>query len=166
MTITHRDIRERFFFALLLGVLVLTFFLFLPYLVTLAIAATFAVILQPVFQSLLKQFKGIRSLAAVITMLITGVLIFVPLTLLGIQIVTEATHVYTTASQHPELFAPALLGKFEGFIRGYVPGFSLNLQQYAGSGAKWIAASMGVLFSGTATVILHFSWAPSRSTIS
>ncbi len=120
MALTHRDLRERFFFALLLGVLVLTVFLFLPYLATLAVAATFAVILQPVYRVILVRVRDSRGIAALLTMLLTGLLVFVPLTVLALQMVQEATSLYVTLSQNPDFLSKDLLGSVQALISGRV----------------------------------------------
>ncbi len=95
---SHRTSQKYFLLALLLGALALTFFIFLPFFAPLALAAVFAVILQPLYRRLIPAVRGRESVAALCTVLISIVIILVPLFFIGFQILREAQGIYVSYS--------------------------------------------------------------------
>lgn len=148
------QLRSAFFLSLLVGVLVLVFFIVKPYLVTLAIAGTAAVILHPVYDRILSLFKGRKTLSALCMVVLTFVLILLPLTLIGIQIATEATDLYAKLSGSSPSLPTDLLSQVENLIQQYIPGITINLSQYAGQALNWIASNVQSFFAGTVRAIL------------
>lgn len=152
----HRaHIQTAFFFALLLGVLVLAFFLFLPYLTTLAVAATFAVVTYPLHKRLVSLLRNREGLAALFTVLLTILLVLIPLSLIGTQVVLESQHLYERIVENRESLTKSFTGFLEGTIKQYMPQMSFDLSRYAGQGLSWLAGKIGPLFAGTAQTVLH-----------
>ncbi len=140
-------LRTTFFLLLLGGALLLTFFIVRPYLVTLAVAATAAVILHPLHEWLLSKTGNRPSVAAFLMVVLTILLLLIPLTLLGVTIAAEATNLYAALSGGT--LPVDLLGQLEDLLRHYLPGVSLNLNEYAGQGLQWIASNLQSFFAGT-----------------
>ncbi len=90
---TSRTIQLTFFFAVFGMIAVLVFFIFKPFLNILVMSATFAVVFYPLYTKLLSRVAGKKheGLAAFLTILIVMLIVFIPLTLLGTQVVHEAT---------------------------------------------------------------------------
>ncbi|MEK7509852.1 MAG: AI-2E family transporter [Patescibacteria group bacterium] len=153
-----------FLLILLAGSLVLTYFIFQPFLTPLILAAVFAVVLQPLYKRIHRSIPHWPSSAALLTVLISVVAILVPLMLIGTQIGLEAQNLYTDL-RSPETRA-ALLGTardLESAIIQYIPaarGFSAelsaNLSTYAETGLQWLIGNLGGAVSSAASLVLKF----------
>lgn len=132
----------------------LVFFIFKPYLITLAVAATAAVILHPLYERVLAFTKGRETISSLFMVLLTVVVLLIPLTFIGIQIAVEASGVYEDLRAGSASFSTDLFSTLEGLVRQYIPGATLNLSQYAGQALNWIAGSLQSFFSGTVRAIL------------
>ena len=95
MTINRKLIQFSFLGLVFLITLTLSFFIFKPYLNVLILAAIFAVIFYPLYKKLLGVMPKLPGLAAGLTVIIASILIFAPLSLLGVQVYNEASQIYT-----------------------------------------------------------------------
>jgi predicted PurR-regulated permease PerM len=85
-------LQNNFFFAILIGVIVLTFFIFLPYLSPLIIAAVFAVLFRPMHRRIVDRLgsqKENSSVAALVTLLTIVLLVLTPLFFITAQLSVE-----------------------------------------------------------------------------
>ncbi len=156
-------IPQHYFLAALIVIsLVLTFFIFHPFLIVLVLAAVFAVVLQPLYQSVLRYMSGSPGLAAFITMLISVVCILVPLTFITAQIVKEAEHLYSSLSDGGgETYLGTLFQYANDSVVQYVPGLALSgaevsasVDQYIKNGLGWLVQNVGGAFGGVARLLL------------
>ncbi len=143
------SLRTAFFLSLLLGALVLVFFIVRPYLITLTLAATAAVILYPLYDRMREQMGGRDRLAAVLMVILTILLLLIPLSLLGVQIGTEAAGLYNDLRGGAVTLPADLLSRAEELVQQYLPGASVNLSEYAGRTLNWIASSLQAIFAET-----------------
>ncbi len=153
------NLRYVFFYALLTGVGALTFFMLMPFFITFAVAITFAVIIQPLYRVILRMVKGRESLSALITMLIVGIVIFAPLSLIGTQVAREATDLYTKISESDTTlpaFINSLEQTIESYVQPYAPAFALDLDNVFRQALIWITGYIGPIFSNTLQTIFHF----------
>jgi predicted PurR-regulated permease PerM len=149
----HRThVQTAFFFAFLIVVLVLTFFIFLPYLTTLSVAATFAVVTHPLHKRLTRLLKQRENISALLIILMTILVVLIPLSFIGTQVVLESQSVYQRIVENQA----SLMRSITGLIERYAPDLSLDLTGYAGQGLGWIAGKIGPIFAGTAQTFLHF----------
>jgi len=162
MTTSSANITLRyiFFYILLAAVGMLTLFIFLPYVITLAMATTFAVVCQPLYQALRRITKNRDAIAAILTIAATGVLVLAPLTLLGMQVVQEAASLYDTMNEEESLSSGNFLGTVETMIesqvRIYMPSFDLDLENVGRQSLTWFSTRIGPFFANTLQLILHF----------
>jgi len=152
----HRTyIQSIFFFALLIGVLVLAFFIFLPYFTTLSVAATFAVVTYPLHKRITRLLRNRESIAALLTVCITALIVLAPLTFIGTQVVRESQNLYQRIVENQESLTESFTGFIEAAIERFAPQVSLDLNRYVGQGLSWIVGKIGPLFAGTAQTFLH-----------
>lgn len=159
MNAANSTVRYAFFFILLAAVAVLTFFIFSPYVVTLAMATALAVVCQPLYQALLRITRGRESIAAALTILTTGIVVLAPLALIGMQVAQEATALYERIGENESLDANFLVTvetTIESYVQGYVPTFNLDLPLIARESLGRISGYVGPIFTSTLTTILHF----------
>jgi predicted PurR-regulated permease PerM len=142
---------------------VLTLYMLRPFLVTIGLAAVFAVIFLPLHKKFLKaRIPG--GLAAALTLLVGSICVLVPASYLSIQLFKEAENVYTTISQPGSVTqAQAALSSLGASLEGTIPGaqayldsFSVDLGVYARQGLSWGISHAGVFFSSTLAFLLQF----------
>lgn len=92
-------LQNHFFFALLLGVLLTTALIFLPYLSVLVLAAVLGVIFAPLNRRV-RAFCGNRqSVAALVTLIIIVLVVLTPLFLVTVKISYEVRDLYVSLSE-------------------------------------------------------------------
>lgn len=79
-----------FFFLLFLSVFLL-FLLFLPYISIIVLAMVFAVVLYPVYERIIRFFKGRRSAASFLVVVIFLTVVLIPLVIIGTFVINEAS---------------------------------------------------------------------------
>lgn len=153
----HKALETYFFIALLLGALVLGFFVLLPYLSALILAGVFAVIFRPAYRRVLRLFGKRRAMAAFLTAILAFVVVFTPLFYLGWRVFQEATGLYVSLTVGSE--GGGISAAINGFLHAY--GQSLNLQQanFQVQDAlrqilSWLLNNLGPVFSGLTQVLV------------
>lgn len=143
-----------FFFTLLAAVVVLSFFIFLPFLNSLVLAGTLAILFRPLFRWLRKKMKR-DSLAAFLTLLIVVILIITPLFFLGRKVVTETLDLYSSFSDRGinDVFRNIAesVDKFLG--THYSSSVEFTAQPYLEQIASWMVKHFGSIFSGISQAI-------------
>lgn len=143
-----------FFIGLLVAVVVLTVFLFLPFLAPIALAFMAAIVMRPVYRWFLRQTSGKRSLSATLSVAFAVVVILVPLAVIVQQVTFESYSFYSDIRDGG-------LGGFERVAQAVVdpihrifPEFNPDVKGYVGSAAGKIADNATAIFSGTASLSL------------
>src|SRR3989344_6531887 len=99
-------LRLIFFIALLLGISLLAFFIFLPYLTALVVAGTLAIIFEPLYARVRKFIRS-DSIASLSTVFFVIIIVLIPLSLIGTTVVTQAAQLYgdiTSGNQSADFF--------------------------------------------------------------
>ncbi len=144
-----------FFFALILGVSLLTFFIFKPYFPILFLALVFTVVFEPIHRHIVRLTGKREGIAAFISVVLVFLLILIPLIFFGILFFQEANNVYSELETSTGVSAlDAALNRVEMFVENLVPNLSWNIKEhidfrnYAGQGLLWVLDNFGPLFSG------------------
>lgn len=152
-----------FFYMVLIGALVLTFFIFEPFLKVLFLAVVFGVVFNPLYKKLLSgfAFRGGNNLSAFITVLVVLLVILIPFVGLGILVFQEINSAYFSLLADTE--NNSLVSFFAGAgssINGIlpfdvVPEISLeNIQEYASQAYGWVLGHFQVLFTGVFNLLM------------
>jgi len=154
----ERSKLQLIFFLAMMGVtLILTFFIFRPFLAPLVVAATFAVIFQPMHRRVEKALPHSPSAAALISVVAVALILLIPLTLFGLQIFREAQQLFHTLSEGG---AGSLPDKLPEGIRGQIttlsPNFSLDLERVGRQALDWIMQNLNNIFSSLFGTVLSF----------
>ncbi|MBP9710916.1 MAG: AI-2E family transporter [Candidatus Pacebacteria bacterium] len=155
-------LRPYFLLLLLLGAFVLTFSIFKPFLGPLAMAAIFAVVLQPVYRRLLTAYRGRAALAAISSIFVFIVLVLVPISFVASQIVAEASGLYVYFTAGDGIASLYGVGQqVSALISQFVPGVNINLEvlaanldAYLTQGLEFIIGNLGGVLSGVSSFIL------------
>ena len=145
-----------FFLGMLVGILALMFFVFLPYLSILIVAGTLAIVFEPFYQ---KALVGLRSesLAAVLTVLVVLILIFVPLVFFGTQVAKEAAQLYVSvANDRGTAFLNEAVSYFQSKLQIINPNIRLDFSQFLRQALGWILSNAGAVFSVITQLIFGF----------
>ena len=147
-----------FFLVILVGIGVLTFFIFYPYLTSLLLALVFSVMFRPLHRWVSRIFsKGnqANSFSTFITLIIVAVLVITPLIFLGKQIYVESESLYTSLTDEGQrstivttlnTFSQSLASKFGNLFPTY--NFdSLNVTVYIQNFLEWSFANLDTIFS-------------------
>lgn len=160
-------LQNNFFFAILIGVIVLTFFIFLPYLSPLIIAAVFAVLFRPIHRRIVQKTSGQKensSVAALLTLLIIVVLVLTPLFFISVRLSYEARDLYSYLTQEGGRIGvlDALDVAIKSVADKVLPGNSdllsvntIDINKYASQALQWSFTNIDALFSGVAKVIFN-----------
>lgn len=150
--------------AAILGAGALTIAVFLPFLKPLALAAVFAVVLQGLYQRVVRLLGGWPSTAALLTVIISVFFILLPLSLVGVLVGNEARGLYVSleTGSGQSTVAQMFLQLDETF-GGVFPGIgelsrsaSVDVNAYTREALQWITSHAVDIFSSASQLLLAF----------
>ena len=152
-----------FLIALILAAGVLVFYILAPFMAPLALGIIFAILLQPFYLFLVQQLGRRESIAALLTVVISVLILLIPMIILGAQLVQEAQDLYISiAFDQDRPFHEEWLQRAEPWIQQYVPSasnsiahFAENVSVYAEQAVGWILQNLGTAFSGISNFFLQ-----------
>lgn len=155
-----------FFLVILISAIVLTIFIFYPYLTSLLLAIVFSVIFRPLHRWVSRVFsKGNQSstTSTFVTLFIVTILIVTPLIFLGKQIYTESEHMYYSLTEEgnrskiidslnsiSQAFSSKLFNTFPAYDFN-----SLNITTYVQNFLEWSFANLDTIFSSVTRLVLQ-----------
>jgi predicted PurR-regulated permease PerM len=141
--------------VLFVGVSLLLFFVFAPFLPLLSLAVVFAILLHRPYERLIRTFNGRRNLAATLTVGVMLIFFIVPLFFLGGQIFQEARNLYVSMSGNQAQYLNLVQQAIESPIRHVFPGFVFNINTYVGNTLVFISNNLGSLVYQTLYIFLE-----------
>ncbi|MCF7833856.1 MAG: AI-2E family transporter [Candidatus Pacebacteria bacterium] len=142
-----------FFFALLLGTLIFTFFIFQPFWMVLVLGACFSIVLRPIYEKF-KKLKFPSWLASMITVFLFAVLVCGPLFGMGIIIFNQTQDLYRTLIEGGGI---PTLASINDKIQHILPnGIDFDIHQKTNDLIYMISNNLGKIFSATLTTIFSF----------
>jgi predicted PurR-regulated permease PerM len=157
-----KSLQTYFLTTLIIASSIVAFLIFRPFLVALALAAIFAVVLQPLYRIIFLRMDGSPGLAAFATMLLSVVCILVPFAFITVQITDDAQHLYTSLSDGSgRARIDAVFRYTDDIAARYVPSFALSeadlstsVNQYMKDGLAWLVQNLGGAFGGATRWLL------------
>lgn len=141
----HQKLQTYFFLALLVAIGVLTLKILFPFLAPLVIAATFAVIFEPLYTGLFKVVRQ-KSIASFLATLLVFVIVVAPLTLFGVLIFQEASDLYFTLENQRTALPDSI--RALSLERGIVlPSLSNTVTGYTREILNWLFDNAGTAFT-------------------
>jgi len=151
MDSTHPE--TRFFIWLLVVAAALVAFILFPYLNTIVLGVTFAILFHPIYSGLNKLMPRWKGLASFITVLIAIVIILAPLIFFGLRVFQEAQGLYSQ-------FAAGSSSQVTEFLRTKVsnlaPWLNIDFSQYAKQVLDIVIANIGPVFSQVTSITATF----------
>lgn len=154
---------QYFLLVLLIGAAVLSFYIAQPFLTPLALAAVFAVVLQPVYRDVFSVMRRWPGAAAGLTVLFSFIVIILPISLVGTQIAQEASAVYAslTKSGNGLMTLNSFVRSMEASVTQYLPfagnfadSLTENISRYAQTALQWVIGHAGSAFASIASTVL------------
>lgn len=156
----YKNFQIYFFLGILAVVFLVVILMFLPYLSSLVIAATLAIIFEPVHNRVFKIVRRQKILAALITILAMLVIVLVPITFFGIKVFNQAQNLYLQVSaKNTNLDSLDQISvSFEKKINSLFPklGFSFDINESIEKFFKWFFQNIGPIFSSVAQIFTNF----------
>jgi predicted PurR-regulated permease PerM len=150
---------ETYFVLVVLVIVgILSFLVFMPFIATLILAATFAVVVYPLHKKVLKLFRGNNLIGSFATLLILIVVVIVPLFLIAAKVFTEATSAYhhiSSSDTNLSMMVDTFQNKINTSLEQITPGVTIDIRNYFDTGTAWIFKNIGSFFSGTLGVGLN-----------
>ena len=136
---------------------ILIFFIFLPFVQLLALAAVLAILCRKPFVKLSKWLHGADSLAA--GLLVLGVIVFfiTPIFFLGAQIFHEVQSLYLASQLHEGNYAQTLRTAIETLVHHFFPTFTFNLGAYTATILSFLSQNLAGFLSQTLFLLLETS---------
>ncbi|HYC83538.1 MAG TPA: AI-2E family transporter [Candidatus Paceibacterota bacterium] len=152
----HR-LQLTFFAFIALIVLVLNFFIFLPYASVLFLAGVFAIVFRPIFGYLNEKMKGRRVPASILTVGLIFITILLPVILLGFLVFQQASDVYLKlANQEVGSLLESKWSVVQDQIQTIAPNASLELEGYIRQGLSLLVSHLDTFFSGLLKTVFSF----------
>lgn len=155
-------IRPYFLLTILIGAGTLAFLVFRPFLAPLALAIVFAVVLYPLFRQVARGMGKYRGLAALLTVVLSVVLILAPLFIIGTLIFNQAAELYLSlTSDSGKAYLADVGTRALTYVEPYFPGvasaqatFIANIGTYAERGLGIVLAHFGAVLSSITSFLL------------
>ncbi len=144
-----------FFIVLFIGIAIVGFLVFLPFLNVLVLAAVLAVVLQPFYLSVKKSFNGREALSALIVVIISAICVLVPLIIIGSNVFEESRDLYLRLSPGDANYLDIIVQNIEEPLSRWFPNLVIDIRSYVDQLVVWIGSYAGALLTGTALTALH-----------
>lgn len=152
---TQRYIQAITFLAFLVGTLVLTYFVFRPYLAVVVLGTILAILFRPVYNKLLRLFRGHESLAALVVAILALVVLAVPLALFVTVVSREIVGTYRFFADYD---LSGALTKLQMWIQDFfgvdTELASIDFEEYIRSVFGFLVANILGIFSNIADFLL------------
>ncbi|MBP6854845.1 MAG: AI-2E family transporter [Candidatus Pacebacteria bacterium] len=148
-----KSVQRHFFYGLLFLVFVLTVFIFVPFISSLIVAATFAVVMQPVYKKFVKTFKH-RGISAFLASFVLIIFLSVPLSFIGREVVIQTKN-FTNPDQGVNPVA-SLISEIEAPLEKILPGGAEQISAYIVQFSGTLGDNLGAIFSGTFHTFVFF----------
>ena len=138
--------------------LVVVYFIIRPFFGPLILAAVFALLFQPLYQQFLHLMRKRAAWAALTTTTIAIILVLLPITLLGSQILKESSQLYQTlVGGDSNSFIESIENSLNQVSARFpIPqDFKLDFSQYARQGLEALIQNLGAIFSSFAKIFLN-----------
>ncbi|HTK33093.1 MAG TPA: AI-2E family transporter [Candidatus Paceibacterota bacterium] len=162
----NRKLQLQFLLVLLVGTLILSFFIFKPFLAPLALATVFSVVLQPLYRFISRRLGNKPSIASFVTVALSILCIFIPAAFLGTQVFHEARNLYGSLAENGGgTNALVAIIQHTGYsLDSYFPGaeaasvtFSSNVDEYVKQGLSWLVNNLGTALSSASALVIDLS---------
>ncbi|MDO8523316.1 MAG: AI-2E family transporter [bacterium] len=151
------------FSALFIGISILVFFVFRPFFSILVLATVLSVLFRPLYEKLIKFFRGGKSFFACLLVIVALVFLIMPILFFGLQIFRQAESFFSSTQASQGKYIQAIQQNIDIIGQRVVPGFSFNISDSINKVLIFVSGNLGGLLSQTAyiffqTILLSFTF--------
>lgn len=143
------------FSAFFIGLSVLVFFVFQPFLRILVLAVVLSVLLHPLYEKLVKIFRGSKSIIAVLFVFIALIFLIIPILFLGLQIFEQAQSFFSLSHAGQGRYLQTIQHNIDLPIRQIIPGFTLSISDLIDKVLAFVSGNLDVLLSQTTYIFFE-----------
>lgn len=152
-------VQHNFFIGLLILIIGLNAYVFYPYLGSLIFALTLAVVCNPWHRRIMRWMPKLPNIAAILTLLLVMLIIFVPLTFFGMMVFSQAQGLYVSLANNAETAA-----FFSNFSAAFSPNIQIappvsalvaNLNEYTRVFLQYAVSNATSVFASAANIAIH-----------
>lgn len=143
------------FSTLFIGLSVLTFFVFQPFLGILVLAMVLSVLFHPLYDKLVQVFHGGKSFFAGLLTIIALIFLIIPILFFGLQILHQAQNFFSLTQTGQGQYVQALQHNIDVLIRHVIPSFSFNISDSINKVLAFVSDNLAGLLSQTAYIFLQ-----------
>ena len=148
-----------FLLALLVGVMLLAFFIFKPFLYATLLAVFVATVFEPLYKRIIVLTRGNKGLASLITVFAVILILIIPITFLATQILQEATQLYQyfLTEQGSTVFSSSLNKVLNG-IGEFIPvpaNTSIDIHDYIKQALSWLLPRLSSFVSNVVFMVMN-----------
>jgi predicted PurR-regulated permease PerM len=143
------------FFLILLGLAsFMTYIVYRPFLNVIILAIVLAILLNPIYEWILKLFGGRSKIAVSLLIILSIIFILIPLSLLSIQIFNQSKDVYLELQSGQVNYIQQITDAIEKPIQVHFPSFSLDVKGILQQIVVWIGNNAANIISGISKTFL------------
>jgi predicted PurR-regulated permease PerM len=143
------------FSTFFVGLTILTFFVFHPFLRVLVLAAVLSVLFHPLYVRLIKIFGGGRSFVACLLVLVALVFLIIPILFFGWQIFGQAQNFFSLTQAGQGQYVQTLQQNIDLAVRHIIPSFSFNLSGYISKITAFVSGNLNGFLSQSAYIFFQ-----------
>lgn len=151
----NKNALQAYFFLILLTLVgVVCFFIFKPYFPSIVFGGALAILFGPIYLGLLTVVRK-PAIAGVLSAILAIVLVLVPTVIFGLQVVKEASQLYSGLNGDSSIVVSWLNDKLQIIF----PEISLSmveLEKYFREALSWLVGNLGGFFSSATSILVSF----------
>ena len=152
--INQQKVQLAFFIVLLSLSSIMAFMVYRPFLNVIIIALVLAILLYPIYNKILKLFRGRSRMAASVVIILALVFIITPLVFLSIQIFNQSRDVYVGLQTNNVNYIQRIADTINKPLQERVPGFAIDIIGLVKQSVGWIGSNVANIISGTSQLLL------------
>lgn len=153
--LNQNKIQVSFFLGLLGVVLLLSMLIMWPYFNLLVLASVLAITLYPLYNFILKLFKGKEALSSVVTVIVIVFVILIPAIFLSFSLFGEVKNLYSSLVSEQDGALKTMTTFLQGKLHLPVQDYTADISQYVSSILAWIGGNLSTLFSSVASIVIN-----------
>ena len=143
------------FLVFFIGLFVLTFLVFKPFLGILVLAITLSILLHPLYKKFVRIFGGSKNFVAMLFVVIALFFLIMPVVFLGLQIFDQAKNFFSLSHAGQGQYLQAIQQGIETPIRNFVPNFTLNIADSFDKGIIIVSENLSSVLSQTTFIFFE-----------
>ena len=138
-----------------IGLSILTFLVFQPFLCIMMIAIVLAILFHPLYKNMIAVFHGGKSVVACFIVIIALVFVIIPFIVFGLQILGQAQNFFSLTHDNQAGYVIAIQQHANTLIQHVVPSYSLNITDILAKIQSLISDNLGNLVSQTTYIFFQ-----------